>query len=53
MAGTALELRTDERVGRHGCVVETATVRIDARLAPQLAALERALTAIGAGGGAP
>jgi flagellar biosynthesis/type III secretory pathway protein FliH len=51
VAGTALELRTDERVGRHGCVVETATVRIDARLAPQLAALERALTAIGAGGG--
>jgi flagellar biosynthesis/type III secretory pathway protein FliH len=43
--GAALDIRTDERVGRHGCVVETATVRIDARLEPQLAALERALTA--------
>jgi flagellar biosynthesis/type III secretory pathway protein FliH len=51
VAGTALELRSDERVGRHGCVVETATVRIDARLAPQLAALERALTAGARGGG--
>ena len=46
-AGAALDLRTDDRVGRHGCVVETATVRIDARLAPQLAALERALGAAG------
>jgi flagellar biosynthesis/type III secretory pathway protein FliH len=43
--GAALELLSDERVGRHGCVVETATVRIDARLEPQLAALQRALTA--------
>jgi flagellar biosynthesis/type III secretory pathway protein FliH len=42
--GAALDIRTDERVGRHGCVVETAMVRIDARLEPQLAALERALT---------
>ncbi|HET6150595.1 MAG TPA: FliH/SctL family protein [Polyangia bacterium] len=48
-AGAALDIRTDDRVGRHGCVVETAMVRIDARLAPQLAALERAVKAAGGG----
>jgi flagellar biosynthesis/type III secretory pathway protein FliH len=47
VAGAALDIRSDERVGRHGCVVETATVRIDARLEPQLAALQRALGAHG------
>jgi len=59
-AGAALDMRTDERVGRHGCVVETGSVRIDARLAPQLAALERALGAVpgdgdqmGSGGAGP
>ena len=31
-------------VGRHGCVIETAVGRVDARLETQLAALERALT---------
>jgi type III secretion protein L len=33
----------DPAVGRTGCVVETTTVRLDARLATQLDALERAL----------
>jgi flagellar biosynthesis/type III secretory pathway protein FliH len=41
----ALELVADETVGRAGCVIETAQGRVDARLATQLAALERALTA--------
>ena len=40
----ALELVADEAVGRHGCVIETAQGRVDARLESQLAALERALT---------
>jgi len=44
-----LEILADPAVGRGGCVVETATVRLDARLETQIAALERAL----AGGGAP
>jgi type III secretion protein L len=39
----ALEIVADETVGRHGCVVETAVGRVDARLETQLAALERAL----------
>jgi flagellar biosynthesis/type III secretory pathway protein FliH len=42
-AGAELQLHDDPAVGRHGCVVETATVRLDARLDTQLAALERAL----------
>jgi flagellar biosynthesis/type III secretory pathway protein FliH len=42
-AAGALELVADEAVGRHGCVIETARGRVDARLATQLAALERAL----------
>jgi flagellar biosynthesis/type III secretory pathway protein FliH len=46
-AGAELELRDDPAVGRHGCVVETATLRLDARLDTQLAALERALAAEG------
>ena len=40
----AIEIIADESVGRHGCVVETAVGRVDARLATQLDALERALT---------
>jgi flagellar biosynthesis/type III secretory pathway protein FliH len=39
----ALDIVADETVGRHGCVVETAVGRVDARLETQLAALERAL----------
>jgi len=39
----ALEIVGDESVGRHGCVIETAVGRVDARLETQLAALERAL----------
>ena len=42
-AAAALELVADETVGRLGCVIETAHGRVDARLATQLAALERAL----------
>jgi flagellar assembly protein FliH/type III secretion protein L len=42
-AGAALEIVADESVGRHGCVIETAVGRVDARLETQLAALERAL----------
>jgi len=40
----AVELRgiPDAAVGRHGCVVESAACRLDARLETQLAALERA-----------
>lgn len=40
-----LQLQPDPAVGRHGCVVETAAVRLDARLESQIAALERALGA--------
>jgi type III secretion protein L len=43
----ALELVSDEAVGRHGCVIDTPQGRVDARLETQLAALERAL---GSGG---
>src|SRR5262245_46641918 len=43
-AGAALDIVADEAVGRHGCIVETALGRVDARLETQLAALERALT---------
>jgi flagellar biosynthesis/type III secretory pathway protein FliH len=43
-AAAALEIVADESVGRHGCIVETAVGRVDARLATQLDALERALT---------
>jgi flagellar assembly protein FliH len=43
-AATAIELLADGTVGRHGCVIETAHGRIDARLETQLTALERALT---------
>jgi len=39
----------DATVGRHGCVVETALARLDARLEAQLDALERALRASGLG----
>jgi type III secretion protein L len=47
--GVELEILPDPAVGRGGCVVETATVRLDARLETQIAALERAV----AGEGAP
>jgi flagellar biosynthesis/type III secretory pathway protein FliH len=41
----AVELRlvVDAEVGRHGCVVESAAGRLDARLDTQLAALEKAV----------
>ena len=39
----ALQFRTDDRVGRGGCVIETELATIDARLATQLEAIERAL----------
>ena len=42
-AATELALVADESVGRHGCVIETALGRIDARLETQLAALEQAI----------
>jgi flagellar assembly protein FliH len=38
-----VKLVGDPAVGRHGCIVETATGRVDARLQTQLDALERAL----------
>jgi type III secretion protein L len=41
--GAALDVVADETVGRHGCIIETAVGRVDARLETQLAALERAL----------
>jgi type III secretion system HrpE/YscL family protein len=43
--GTTMEVRliADAAVGRGGCVVETPVGRLDARLATQLAALERAV----------
>lgn len=44
---SSIALVADDNVGRHGCVIETAQGRVDARLDSQLAALERAL----AGGG--
>jgi flagellar biosynthesis/type III secretory pathway protein FliH len=40
----ALEIVADESVGRHGCVVDTAVGRVDARLATQLEALRRVLS---------
>jgi flagellar assembly protein FliH len=49
-SGDGLELVADESVGRHGCVVETAVGRVDARLATQLAALSAALAPEGADG---
>lgn len=44
-AGNRADVRllADASVGRHGCVVETAVSRLDARLQTQLDALERAL----------
>ena len=48
LAGTAeLRLVADATVGRAGCVVETATARLDARLETQLEALEKALAVDG------
>jgi len=45
--GVELEMVADPAVGRGGCIVETATVRLDARLETQLAALERAVAGEG------
>jgi flagellar biosynthesis/type III secretory pathway protein FliH len=45
--GVELEILADPAVGRGGCVVETATVRLDARLETQIAALERAVAGEG------
>jgi flagellar biosynthesis/type III secretory pathway protein FliH len=42
-AGAELELVEDAAVTRHGCIVETAAGRLDARLETQLAVLEKAL----------
>ncbi|HXU60740.1 MAG TPA: FliH/SctL family protein [Polyangia bacterium] len=42
LPATTIELVADPAVGRHGCVIDTPRGRIDARLATQLAALERA-----------
>ena len=39
----ALQIVADESVERHGCVVDTAVGRVDARLASQLAALTKEL----------
>jgi len=46
--GVELEIIADPAIGRGGCVVETATVRLDARLETQIAALERAIAGEGA-----
>ena len=42
-AGAELELVPDAAVSRHGCIVETAAGRLDARLETQIAVLEKAL----------
>ena len=42
-AGVDVRVVSDPTIGRHGCVVETAVGRLDARLQTQLDALERAL----------
>ena len=49
VAGVDVRVVADPAIGRHGCVVETAVGRLDARLHTQLDALERALR--GAAGG--
>ncbi len=38
-----LRIEADARIGRHGCVVQTPTGRVDAQLSTQLDALEKAL----------
>jgi type III secretion protein L len=48
----ALEIVADESVGRHGCVVDTAVGRVDARLTTQLEALRRVLSSPDTAGGA-
>ena len=45
--GVELEILDDATVGRGGCIVETTTTRLDARLESQLAALERAVSGEG------
>jgi flagellar assembly protein FliH len=50
IAGKAdVRVAADPAVGRHGCVVETAVGRLDARLETQLDALAGALRAVGIG----
>lgn len=44
-AGIEVRLLADESVGRAGCVIETPTGRLDARLSTQIDALARALGA--------
>jgi flagellar biosynthesis/type III secretory pathway protein FliH len=48
-AAADVRVVADERVGRHGCVVETPVGRLDARLQTQLDALDRALRGTGLG----
>ena len=45
-AGVDVRVVADPAIGRHGCVVETAVGRLDARLDTQLDALERALRGV-------
>jgi flagellar assembly protein FliH len=45
-AGVDVRVVADLAVGRHGCVVETAVGRLDARLAAQLDAMEKALRGV-------
>jgi flagellar biosynthesis/type III secretory pathway protein FliH len=47
-AGLDVRVVADPAVGRHGCVVDTAVGRVDARLDAQLDALERALRGVAA-----
>jgi len=44
--GVDVRVVADPAIGRHGCVVETAVGRLDARLATQLDAMERALRGV-------
>jgi flagellar biosynthesis/type III secretory pathway protein FliH len=45
-AGVDVRVVADPAIGRHGCVVETAVGRLDARLDTQLDAMERALQGV-------
>jgi flagellar biosynthesis/type III secretory pathway protein FliH len=45
-AAADVQVVVDDSVGRHGCVVETAVGRLDARLQTQLDAMERALRSV-------
>jgi flagellar biosynthesis/type III secretory pathway protein FliH len=50
-AAAVLKIVADPTVDRAGCVVDTAAGRLDARLATQLAALERAVFGAAASAG--